>query len=78
MQIGNIVLLKQGLRYVRAIVVSIDTDFISLDVNYNRGKGTILKVRKDSKNIIKLDFTNKEVFKGNLEAFDYKDDFFRA
>lgn len=69
LKVGNVVLLKQGFKYVRAIVVSIDTDFISLDVNYNRNKGTILKVRKDSKDIINLDFTGKEKYKGNVEAF---------
>ena len=74
MNIGQVVLLKQGFKYVRAIVVSIDTDFISLDVNYNRNKGTILKIRKDSKDIINLDFTGKEKYKGNVEAFIPKND----
>lgn len=75
MKIGSVVLLKQGLKLVRGVVVSIDTDFISVDVKYNRGKGTILKVRKDSKDLINLDFTSKEIFKAiDTEAFISKND----
>ena len=68
-KVGNMVLLRQGLKLVRGVIISIDTDIISVDVKYNRGKGTVLKVRKDSKDLINLDFTSKEIHKGNTEAF---------
>jgi hypothetical protein len=68
-KVGNVVLLKQGLKLVRGVIISVDTDFISVDIKYNRGKGTILKVRKDSKELINLDFTTKEIFKGDTLPF---------
>ena len=74
---GQMVLVKHGLKYVKAIVISVETDFVSLDVNYNRDKGTILRLRKDSKDIIKLDLTSKEIYKGNFEKFT-SNNFFQA
>jgi hypothetical protein len=68
MKVGQTVLLKQGLKLIKAVVISIDTDFVSLDVKYDRNKGSVIRLRKDSKDIIKLDFTHKEVYKGDVDA----------
>ena len=68
-KVGQLVMLKQFGRLIRAVVVSVDTDIISGDINYKRNKGTILKVRKDSKELINLDFTTKEIFKGDTLPF---------
>ena len=68
--LGQTVLLKKGLRYIRGVVIEIDTDFITLNLDYKRCVGTKVRVSKDSKDLIKFDFKTKELFKGNTEAFN--------
>ena len=40
--------LKRLGRYVRAVVVSVDTDFVTLNLNYKQSIGLTVKVSKDS------------------------------
>ena len=75
MHIGQIVLLKKGLKYVRAVVVEIDTDFVTLNLDYKRCCGCTVRVSRNSKDLIKFDLGTKELFNANTEAFD---DNFRA
>lgn len=69
-RIGQLVILKKGLKYIRGVVIEIDTDFITLRLDYKRCVGTKVRVSKDSKDLIKFDFKAKELFKGNTEAFN--------
>lgn len=53
MQIGTQVLLKQGFKLVKAIVVDVDLTYITLKVEYKKGKHCNIKIKKNSSNIIK-------------------------
>lgn len=68
--LGQIVLLKKGLKYIRGVVIEIDTDFITLNLDYKQSIGTTIKVSKDSKDILKFDFKPKSSKLMNTEAFE--------
>lgn len=53
MQIGTQVLLKQGFKLVKAIVVDVDLTYLTLKVEYKKGKHCNIKIKKNSSNIIK-------------------------
>ena len=68
--VGQLVMLKRLGRYVRAVVVSVDTDFVTLNLNYKQSIGLTVKVSKDSTDLIKFDIksnSNKFMY---TEAFD--------
>ena len=72
-KLGEMVLLKQGLKLVRAVVVDIDLTYVTLRLDYKQGFGAD----------IKLDINSDEIIKPSglrVDGFDYKDDigFFRA
>lgn len=52
MQIGNIILLRQGFKLVKAIIIDIDTEFFTLKVEYKKDKHCNIKIKKNSNNII--------------------------
>ena len=68
--LGQIVLLKKGLKYIRGVVIEIDTDFITLNLDYKRCVGTKVRVSKDSKDLLKFDIKSKSNKYMNTEAFD--------
>ena len=77
--IGQLVAIKQCGKYVRGIVVEVDTDFITLSLDYKKSVGTTIRVSKDSKDLIRFDFNSKEAYKANTEAFEVNnDDFYKA
>ena len=63
-------MLKRLGRYVRAVVVSVDTDFVTLNLNYKQSIGLTVKVSKDSTDLIKFDIKSKSNKYMNTEAFD--------
>ena len=73
MKIGEMVLLKQGLKLVRAVVVDIDLTYVTLRLDYKQGFGADIKLDINSEDIIKPSGLH-------VDGFDYKDDigFFRA
>ena len=68
MKIGEMVLLKQGLKLVRAVVVDVDLTFVTLRLDYKQGIGCDIKLNVNSEDIIKP--SGLKV--GN---FDYNNDF---
>ena len=70
MYIGQLVILKKGLKYVRAVVIDIDTDFVTLRLDYKKSIGTTIKISKDSKDLLKFDIKSKSNKYMNTEAFD--------
>ena len=68
MKIGDLVLLKQGLKLVRAVVVDIDLTYVTLRLDYKQGFGADIKLNINSEDIIKP--SGLKV--GN---FDYNNDF---
>ena len=68
MKIGEMVLLKQGLKLVRAVVVDIDLTYVTLRLDYKQGFGADIKLNINSEDIIKP--SGLKV--GN---FDYNNDF---
>lgn len=52
MNIGSQVLLRQGFKLVKAIVVDVDLTYITLKVEYKKGKHCNIKIKKNSNNII--------------------------
>lgn len=68
MKIGEMVLLKQGLKLVRAVVVDIDLTYVTLRLDYKQGFGADIKLNVNSEDIIKP--SGLKV--GN---FDYNNDF---
>ena len=68
--IGQLVAIKQCGKYIRGIIVEVDTDFITLNLNYKKSVGTTIRVSKDSKDLIRFDFNSKEAYKANTEAFE--------
>ena len=68
MSIGDLVLLKQGLKLVRAVVVDIDLTYVTLRLDYKQGFGADIKLNINSEDIIKP--SGLKV--GN---FDYNNDF---
>lgn len=53
MQIGSKVLLKCGFGLVKAIIVDVDLTYLTLKVEYKKGKHCNIKIKKNSSNIIK-------------------------
>lgn len=72
-KLGEMVLLKQGLKLVRAVVVDIDLTYVTLRLDYKQGFGADIKLDINSEDIIKPSGLH-------VDGFDYKDDigFFRA
>ena len=68
--VGQLVMFKRLGRYVRAVVVSVDTDFVTLNLNYKQSIGLTVKVSKDSTDLIKFDIKSKSNKYMNTEAFD--------
>lgn len=68
--LGQLVVLKKGLKYIRAVVVDIDATFVTLRLDYKQSIGTTIKVSKDSKDILKFDFKPKSSKLMNTEAFE--------
>ena len=68
MSIGEIVMLKRGLKLVRAVVVDIDLTYVTLRLDYKQGFGADIKLNINSEDIIKP--SGLKV--GN---FDYNNDF---
>ena len=67
-KLGEMVLLKQGLKLVRAVVVDVDLTFVTLRLDYKQGIGCDIKLNVNSEDIIKP--SGLKV--GN---FDYNNDF---
>lgn len=72
-KLGEIVMLKQGLKLVRAVVISVDLTYVTLRLDYKQGFGANIKLDINSEDIIKPSGLH-------VDGFDYKDDigFFRA
>lgn len=68
--VGQLVWLRQAGKLVNAVVISIDATFITLKVNYKKGKGIDIKINKNSKDIINPNGTN-------ISGFDFNNDFMR-
>lgn len=73
MSIGEIVMLKKGLNLIRCVVIDIDTEFVTLRMEYKKGFGTDIKINVNSKDIIKPSGLH-------VDGFDYKEDigFYKA
>ena len=67
-KLGEIVMLKQGLKLVRAVVISVDLTYVTLRLDYKQGIGCDIKLNVNSEDIIKP--SGLKV--GN---FDYNNDF---
>ena len=52
-KLGEMVLLKQGLKLVRAVVVDIDLTYVTLRLDYKQGFGADIKIDINSDEIIK-------------------------
>lgn len=70
MKIGSQVLLRQGLKLVRGVVIDIDLTFITLRLDYKKGQNCDIRIEKTSRDILKVDGIN-------INGFEYKDDTFR-
>ena len=53
MKIGDLVLLKQASKLIRCVVIDIDTEFVTLRLEYKKGIGTDIKLDINSDEIIK-------------------------
>ena len=70
-KLGEIVMLKQGLKLVRAVVISVDLTYVTLRLDYKQGFGAD----------IKLDINSDEIIKPNglkVGNFDFINDNSRA
>lgn len=70
MYIGQLVVLKKGLKYIRAVVIDVDATFVTLRLDYKKSIGTTIKISKDSKDLLKFDIKSKSNKYMNTEAFD--------
>lgn len=68
--VGQLVWLRQAGKLVNAVVIDIDATFITLKVNYKKGKGIDIKINKNSRDIINPSGTN-------ISGFDFGNDFMR-
>lgn len=68
--VGQLVWLRQAGKLVNAVIIDIDATFITLKVNYKKGKGIDIKINKNSKDIINPNGTN-------ISGFDFGNDFMR-
>ena len=50
---GQIVMLKRGLKLVRAVVISVDLTYVTLRLDYKQGFGADIKIDINSDEIIK-------------------------
>ena len=73
MKVGSIVLLKQAGKLIRAIVIDIDTEFVTLRLDYKQGFGADIRLNINSEDIIKPSGLH-------VDGFDYKEDigFYKA
>ena len=53
MKVGDLVLLKQGLKLIRCVIIDIDATFVTLRMEYHKGIGADIKVNINSEDIIK-------------------------
>ena len=70
-KLGEIVMLKQGLKLVRAVVISVDLTYVTLRLDYKQGFGAD----------IKLDINSDEIIKSNglrVDNFNFINDNSRA
>lgn len=67
---GQLVMLKKGLKYIRYVVVDIDATFVTLRLDYKKGIGATIKVKRNSTDLIKFDIKSKSNRRMNTEAFD--------
>ena len=67
MKVGDLILLKQASKLVRCVVIDIDTEFVTLRLEYKKGFGTDIKVNINSEDIIKPSGLR-------VDGFDYKED----
>ena len=74
MYIGQLVILKKGLKYIRAVVIDVDATFVTLRLDYKKSIGTTIKISKDSKDLLKFDIKSKSNKYMNTEAFDSNND----
>lgn len=70
-KVGSMVLLKQGCKLVKAIVIDVDLTFVTLKLHYKKGEGATVKMNINSKDIIKFDGGV------NIKGFDYTDNITR-
>lgn len=72
-KIGEMVLLKRGLKLVRAVVVDIDLTYVTLRLDYKQSFGCDIKLNINSEDIIKPSGLS-------VDGFDYKEDigFYKA
>lgn len=52
-KVGQIVMLKRGLKLVRAVVISVDLTYVTLRLDYKQGFGADIKIDINSDEIIK-------------------------
>lgn len=52
-KVGQIVMLKRGLKLVRAVVISVDLTYVTLRLDYKQGFGADIKLDINSEEIIK-------------------------
>ena len=73
MKIGDLILLKQAGKLIRCVIIDIDTEFVTLRLEYKKGFGTDIKVNINSEDIIKPSGLH-------VDGLDYKEDngFFRV
>lgn len=70
-KVGQIVMLKEGLKLVKAVVIDVDLTFVTLKLHYKKGDGATVKMNINSKDIIKFDGGV------NIKGFDYTDNITR-
>ncbi|MGN0973241.1 MAG: hypothetical protein ACI4OT_00710 [Bacilli bacterium] len=72
-KVGQIVMLKKASKLIRCVVISVDTEFVTLRLDYKRGLGCDIKVNINSEDIIKPSGLH-------VDGFDYKEDigFYKA
>lgn len=66
MNIGQIVMVKKGLSLIKCVVVDIDATYVTLHMEYKKGKGTDFKIKLDSNEIHKAIDTEAFISKNNL------------
>ena len=52
-KLGEIVMLKRGLKLVRAVVISVDLTYVTLRLDYKQGFGADIRLDINSDEIIK-------------------------
>lgn len=70
MKVGSKILLKYGCQLIQGIVIDVDLSFITVRFEYKKGKHCDIKI-KNTRDALKIDGID-------LEAFEYKNDVFRA